>query len=150
MFWRSHILFYSPFVASASSIPLLSFLFHFFLLLLFFFFLPLYVLILFPIPTPPSTPSPVTRRDVRKDLPFSFMYYMDYFRDLLDARLFAATYLSEDAPTVCDEQHSPECDTTGCAWKNLWWHLGDREASELSCYLSDSDLPYVRCYENFG
>lgn len=45
-------------------------------------------------PTPPSTRSPVVGRDVLGDPPFAVVRYIADFRDLLNARRFAAMLLS--------------------------------------------------------
>lgn len=72
---------------------------------------------------------------------------MDDFPDRLWAKQLAGLHLSGDMQTVCDERHGREQDITVGAWKECWWPGGGHSASEQKFYFSNSDSPYVYCYE---
>lgn len=101
-------------------------------------------------PTPPPNPSSIAHHDVRDDPPFLVVPYMDDFRDCLGDGRFAAMGLSVNSQTVHNEGHGGARSTAVGAWKKCWWLWCCSNASELSCYLFNTDLLYGSWYEEVG
>lgn len=54
---------------------------------------------------PPLTSSRIAHQNVRDDLPFSVIHYLDEFRECVKARRYATMRLSDEALTIHDAQH---------------------------------------------
>lgn len=65
---------------------------------------------------------------------------MEAFRDLFDARQLEGIRLPWDAQTVRDERHGGDHDIAVRDWKKHRWYWGGGDASERSCYFSNTDL----------
>lgn len=88
-----------------------------------------------------------TRRDIRHSRIFLVVPYVENFRDLPDARRIAAGHLSLDVQDICDVRHRNGRDSALGVWKRCWWHWSNGSVWEFSCYFSDSDVPYLCCFE---